>query len=480
MKKFLFYLLLLPEITFAQQIYQIHEVQLKAVPSGGEAYLTQFINANMQVPFESAVKGVDGKVYLKGVIEPNGHISQVEVARGLNPLCDKEAVRVISLYNAWKPAEQNGQKVRQAIHVPVTFKTGPVSGYDSTSTALVGYFDAKYASTTDPKKYEYRSITPVDERGFVKGDVIQEERFGKKWKKIVTANFSREPFWYKPELAGSDSIQAFRVGARDANGASHATELVLHSNGQLLAYTEFGPFNRATLEKTYDLHGMVRSAKISRDSVTSFIHWFPNGQIASIWDETTPTPPNVEVITLINNWDSTGTQYLKEGQGGWKSFNITPQGKWFSEQGAVSRGLKQGKWIGKWADSTVYYEETYDSGILKNGFAIEDGQKVEYETAKSNPQFKGGIREMYKFLGMNMKFPSQAARARISGQVKLSFTVCEDGSVCDFKVEQGLGFGTDDEAMRVVKMMSGHWEPGTLRGKPVRVRCQVPINFQSE
>jgi TonB family protein len=479
MKKLLFYLLFFPAITFAQQIYQIHEVQQKAVPSGGEAYLVQFINANIQVPFESAVKGVNGRVYLSGVIEPNGHISNVEIARGLNPLCDQEAIRVTRLYNAWKPAEQNGQKVRQAIIIPVNFQTGPISGYDSTLTALIGYFDAKYAPTTDPKRYEYRSITPVDERGFVKGDVIHEQRFGKKWKEIGTANFFREPFWYKPKLAKTDSVQAFRIGARDENGASHATELVLNATGQLLAYTEFGSHNRATLEKTYDLHGMVRSAKISGDSVTSYIQWFANGQIASIWDETTRLPPNVDVITLINSWDSTGIQHLKEGQGYWKSFNITPQGKWFSEQGAVSGGLKQGKWLGKWADSTVYYDETYDNGILVSGYAIEDGQKVEYETAKSNPQFKGGSREMYKFLGMNIKFPSLAARARISGQVKISFTVCEDGSVCDYKLEQGLGFGTDDEAMRVVKMMSGHWEPGTLRGKPVRVRCQVPINFQS-
>ncbi|MCF0052638.1 energy transducer TonB [Dyadobacter sp. LJ53] len=479
MKKLLFYLVLLPTITFAQQVYQIHEVQQKAAPSGGDAYLEQFINANMQVPFESTVKGVNGRVYLKGIIEPNGHISHVEVARGLNPLCDQEAVRVISMYNAWKPAEQNGLKVRQAIIVPVTFKTGPLNTYDSTQTALIGYFDSKNAPTTDPKKYEYRSITPVDARGYVKGDVIYEERSGKKWNKVGTATFFRERFWYKPALAGSDSVQAIRIGARDENGASHATELVQHSNGQLLAYTEFGAFSRATLEKTYDLQGMVRSAKISGDSVNSYIRWFANGQIASIWDETTRTPPNVELITLINSWDSTGNQQLREGQGYWKSFNITPQGKWFLEQGAVSRGLKQGKWIGKWADSTVYYEEVYESGILKNGFAIEDGQRVEYETAKSNPQFKGGVKEMYKFLGMNIKFPSLASRARVSGQVRISFTVCEDGSVCDYKVEQGLGFGTEDEAMRAVKMMSGHWEPGTMRGKPVRVRCQVPINFQS-
>jgi TonB family protein len=71
-----------------------------------------------------------------------------------------------------------------------------------------------------------------------------------------------------------------------------------------------------------------------------------------------------------------------------------------------------------------------------------------------------------------------AARLGVTGKVNLSFVVCEDGTMCEYKVESGVGFGIDDEALRVIKKMNGLWEPGSLRGKTVRVRYSVPINFQ--
>ncbi|MNL86882.1 Gram-negative bacterial tonB protein [compost metagenome] len=62
----------------------------------------------------------------------------------------------------------------------------------------------------------------------------------------------------------------------------------------------------------------------------------------------------------------------------------------------------------------------------------------------------------------------------------LSFVVCEDGSMCEYKVENRVGYGLDEEALRVVKLMNGKWNPGELRGQKVRVKYNVPINFQIE
>ena len=52
-----------------------------------------------------------------------------------------------------------------------------------------------------------------------------------------------------------------------------------------------------------------------------------------------------------------------------------------------------------------------------------------------------------------------------------------DGSVTDVKIIRGIGNGCDEEAMRVVKMMP-KWNPGTVKGKPVNVEFNLPINFQ--
>lgn len=115
---------------------------------------------------------------------------------------------------------------------------------------------------------------------------------------------------------------------------------------------------------------------------------------------------------------------------------------------------------------------------MENGYSIVNGEKIEYANPVINPAFKGGRREMYKFLAMNIKYPINAAKRGVSGKVMLSFVVCEDGSLCDYKVESGAGFGLDDEALRVVKLTNGLWQPGVLRGQKVRVKYKLPVNFQ--
>jgi periplasmic protein TonB len=60
-----------------------------------------------------------------------------------------------------------------------------------------------------------------------------------------------------------------------------------------------------------------------------------------------------------------------------------------------------------------------------------------------------------------------------------SFTVNTDGSITDPQVLKGLGFGTDAEALRVLKLMP-RWKPGRQAGRTVRVRYNLPISFMLE
>jgi protein TonB len=69
-----------------------------------------------------------------------------------------------------------------------------------------------------------------------------------------------------------------------------------------------------------------------------------------------------------------------------------------------------------------------------------------------------------------------ATEAGISGTLYLSFTVEKDGSVTDAKVERKVGYGMDEEAIRVLRA-SKRWNPGMQNGKPVRVKYNIPIKF---
>ncbi len=102
-----------------------------------------------------------------------------------------------------------------------------------------------------------------------------------------------------------------------------------------------------------------------------------------------------------------------------------------------------------------------------------------FTVVEQNPEFIGGQAAMYAWLGKNIKYPAAASRANISGKVFVSFTVNTDGSITDAQVLKGLGFGTDEEAIRVVKSMP-RWKPGKQSGRPVRVKYNLPISFQLE
>lgn len=92
------------------------------------------------------------------------------------------------------------------------------------------------------------------------------------------------------------------------------------------------------------------------------------------------------------------------------------------------------------------------------------------------PEFVGGMKNFSKFIQRNLHFPIAAQEAEVQGKVYISFVVERDGSVSNVTLMRGIGFGCDEEALRVIQK-SPIWKPGKNKGVPVRVRYQVPINF---
>lgn len=93
------------------------------------------------------------------------------------------------------------------------------------------------------------------------------------------------------------------------------------------------------------------------------------------------------------------------------------------------------------------------------------------------PEFPGGMPGLGRFITENLRYPPDAQRAGQQGQVIVSFTVCTDGTLCDYEVLKSVSGLIDQEALRVVKRSSGKWKPGIQRGEPVRVKFNMPLNF---
>lgn len=99
-----------------------------------------------------------------------------------------------------------------------------------------------------------------------------------------------------------------------------------------------------------------------------------------------------------------------------------------------------------------------------------------FTVVESMPEFPNGMKELYIYLGNNIKYPVMAKESGIQGKVYVTFVVEKDGSITDVKVLRGIGGGCDEEAIRVVAAMP-KWKPGKQRGKPVRVQYNLPVRF---
>lgn len=101
-----------------------------------------------------------------------------------------------------------------------------------------------------------------------------------------------------------------------------------------------------------------------------------------------------------------------------------------------------------------------------------------FEALEVQPTFPGGMDKFYKYLAKTIRYPEMAQEQGIQGKVFLSFIIEKNGALTDIKIERKLGYGTDEEAVRVLKG-SPKWMPGIQNGKAVRVKYNIPISFKT-
>lgn len=91
---------------------------------GGEEAMVAFIRKNIKYPEMSVQMGDQGKVYVRFVVEKDGSITNVTIARGVTPELDKEALRVVKMMPGWNPGKQRARPVRTNVVIPIVFKLG--------------------------------------------------------------------------------------------------------------------------------------------------------------------------------------------------------------------------------------------------------------------------------------------------------------------------------------------------------------------
>ena len=109
-----------PKEEVTQKVFDVVEV-MPSFP-GGQAALLQYLNSHVKYPVVAQENGIQGRVTISFVVERDGSITDVKVARSVDPSLDKEAARVVSSMPRWTPGKQNGSAVRVKFNVPVVFR----------------------------------------------------------------------------------------------------------------------------------------------------------------------------------------------------------------------------------------------------------------------------------------------------------------------------------------------------------------------
>lgn len=103
-----------------QKVYEHSEV-MPEYP-GGMSAMVEFLSKNAKYPKDAAKQKVEGRVLVWFVVETDGSLTDVKVAKKVFPSLDAEAVRVVKTMPKWTPGKHNDQPVRVRFALPIVFK----------------------------------------------------------------------------------------------------------------------------------------------------------------------------------------------------------------------------------------------------------------------------------------------------------------------------------------------------------------------
>lgn len=131
-----------------------------------------------------------------------------------------------------------------------------------------------------------------------------------------------------------------------------------------------------------------------------------------------------------------------------------------------------------WTDTrdVVAAEEVEESTTVAPQYITEIDGEV-FRVVRDLPQFPGGATELMRWLTKNLKYPEDARKKGIEGEVIAQFIVGTDGSLSDITIVSHPGKSLEREALRVIRKMPA-WSPGVDNGQPCRTMVRIPIVFK--
>jgi antitoxin component YwqK of YwqJK toxin-antitoxin module len=273
------------------------------------------------------VAKVNGYVFVSGVVDEKGKISSVSIVKGLRSDCDKEAIRLFSLFNAWKPAFKSGKAVAQKVNHRILFRnTADISFIDGFE---LEYLDENYTPIDSKTDYSYLQKTKIDT---LTGEPINEIGFYKRNKLIASFNQQTTKSNYVPKYPDEvkDTLLKTNIVRHINQNETVVGDMLTYFENGILVERRFYEDGKASYPlKKYHRNGIIRELSQYIDKEKKKYRntsWYSNGQIEATIEYETVSVPSTnknsmspmsfrEKMRIVEQWDEAGKQSVAVGNG---------------------------------------------------------------------------------------------------------------------------------------------------------------------
>lgn len=171
------------------------------------------------------------------------------------------------------------------------------------------------------------------------------------------------------------------------------------------------------------------------------------------------TPSFSQKIVSVNSKDQKG-QMIKKGK----------------EKIGVWQFYEDGKLVLEYdydVDRVIFQQSTED----KSYFYKKNEEWVPVAQLEVYPRYKGSYIQYYETIYKTLRYPRAARENYVEGVSFLSFDVDIDGKAINPKIHNSIGFGCDQEIMRIFKKTKDQWIAAVKNGETIKTKFVVPFVF---
>ena len=450
---------------------------------GGDKALMEFIYKNVVYPKEAKDKNIQGKVITRFVVKADGSVGDIQVLKGVDPLLDSESIRVLKLLPKWQPGKQGGLPVDVWYSIPITYNLAP-NGLMNRPRFIVSGNDTIFLEVTKKPmftggnyalyKFKRDNIKNPD---VVKSDLSEGSvtvQF------IVNENGSISNFLIPSSGGISPSLDAEALRVAKLMPAWQPGK----ENGRAVkvrtsTFFDFFPASSANPNPaaTKDIYVVVEDMPIFPGGDTALMKFIVN---------------NIQYPKNAKEKNIQGRVILR--------FCVTSEGKTAkisvlrgvdpeldAEAIRVVRmlpdwqpGMQGGRPVNVWYSVPISFKLSGPGPANNPQAQIAPPPPLPVQSMPNGydepPVFNGGESALFKFIQAGLVYPKEAKEKGVSGTVVIKFCITETGSVENVNIGESLDPLLDAEALRVLRLMPA-WQPGKLKGVPVKVFYNVPVKF---